>query len=466
MVPDSPPERERGSPEDRCLLLATPPQWRTDSRTAPEPFPAPPLDALRSPLLSPAIHHWIDRRKVRAVTPEPPPVPHLDPPDLHLTDQADTEHAGQRIDEGKGRVFPCDGCGSDLKFHIGEQNLACPYCGHVKTIDLTDDATIEEQDFRATLERATELSRARNHKRAESSERRTHEVSHEVTCADCGATVEFIGSLVSVECAFCGQPVQVDHARQAEEALPVDGILPFGVKREKAAELLRRWVKSRWFAPNAFKKAGVQGKFSGVYLPFWTYDSMTFNRYTGQRGEYYYVTVGSGKNQRQERRTRWYPASGRFQRFFDDVLVVATRSLPDKLLRKLEPWPLSTCRAYDQSFLAGFLARRYEVDLDEGFGRARLLMDSALRQEVCRRIGGDTQRITSLDTRHDAITFKHLLLPVWSLGYRFKGKPYQLVINAVTGEVQGTRPWSFWKIFFAALLGLIVVGGIVAVSQS
>ena len=80
---------------------------------------------------------------------------------------------------------------------------------------------------------------------------------------------------------------------------------------------------------------------------------------------------------------------------------------------------------------------------------ARGRIDEAIRSEVRSRIGGDTQRIHDIDSRYDAITFKHLLLPVWSLGYRYRTKPHQLVINAVTGEVQGTRPYSFWKIFFA-----------------
>ena len=386
--------------------------------------------------------------------PTPPPVP-----DLELPDSADTESAGQRIDEEKGRVYPCDGCGADLKFHAGVGSLSCPYCGHVKEIDLTDDAVVAEQDFHATLERVRELRTARRRKAVEAGTLEGDD-RQQVTCSDCGATVEFVGTIVSTDCAFCGQPVQIDKAKQVEDALPIDGVLPFAVEREKARGLLRKWVKSRWFAPNQFKKAGVRGKFSGVYLPFWTYDSMTFNQYVGQRGEYYYVTVGSGDNKRRERRTRWYPASGRFQRFFDDVLVVATRALPSKLLRKLEPWPLARCQPYDQRFLAGFLARKYEVDLDVGFGRARERMAAAIRTEVKRRIGGDTQRISSIDTRHDAITFKHLLLPVWSLGYKYKGKPYQLVINAVTGEVQGTRPWSVWKIAFAVLVGLAVAGGI------
>lgn len=373
---------------------------------------------------------------------------------LGLPTEADTEHAGSRIDQGEGRVFPCEGCGSDLRFHIGDQNLTCPYCGHEKTIDLAEDADVREQDFRATLRQAVDLRR----KRDERADRDPEAATHEITCDACGATVRFVGSLVSDDCAFCGQPVQVDASKQLEETLAVDGVLPFQVEREKARTLLASWVKSRWFAPNAFKRAGVEGKFSGVYLPFWTYDTLTFNHYSGQRGEYYYVTVGNGKNKTRQRRTRWYPASGSFQRFFDDVLVVATDSLTPALLRKLEPWPLRLTKPYDQRWLAGFLARRYDVDLDEGFGTARVRIDEAIRSEVRSRIGGDTQRIHSIDSRYDAITFKHLLLPVWSLGYRYKAKPYQLVINAVTGEVQGTRPYSFWKIFFTVLLGLGLAG--------
>jgi hypothetical protein len=367
------------------------------------------------------------------------------------------------IDEGKGRVFPCEGCGADLRFHIGEQSLACPHCGHVKVIDISADAAIEEQDFHGTLERAREL-RERRRSSAESAEEGA--ATQQISCDSCGATVQFIGSLTSTACAFCGQPVQVSEARLADEVLPVDGVLPFQVERAAAEEALRKWVKSRWFAPTRFKRAGVRGRFSGVYLPFWTYDTLTFNHYKGERGEHYYVTVGSGKNKSRQRRTRWYPASGSFQRFFDDVLVVATASLPNRLLEKLEPWPLRLCRPYDQGLIAGFLARRYDVDLDQGFRSARTLIDAAIRDEVCRRIGGDTQRIHKIDSRYDAITFKHLLLPVWSLGYRWKEKQHQVVINAVTGEVQGTRPWSFWKIFFAVLGGAGLVGIVLLIVQA
>ena len=70
------------------------------------------------------------------------------------------------------------------------------------------------------------------------------------------------------------------------------------------------------------------------------------------------------------------------------------------------------------------------------------------------------QRIHSIDTRHDAVTYKHLLLPVWMLAYRYAKKSYQVVVNAGTGEVQGDRPWSWIKITLAVLAGIAGLSGI------
>jgi hypothetical protein len=63
-----------------------------------------------------------------------------------------------------------------------------------------------------------------------------------------------------------------------------------------------------------------------------------------------------------------------------------------------------------------------------------------------------------VSTAHAAVTFKHLLLPMWMLAYRFKGKTYQVVVNAVTAEVQGDRPWSSIKIALAAVAAAVVAG--------
>ena len=125
---------------------------------------------------------------------------------------------------------------------------------------------------------------------------------------------------------------------------------------------------------------------------------------------------------------------------------------------ELEPWPLDLAVPFNQQMLAGYLARTYDVELAACFREGKERIDAMVLQEVKERIGGDTQRIDSVDSRYEAITFKHLLLPVWLLAYPFGDKSYQVFINAATGEVQGERPWSAVKIAFAVLSGLLLLG--------
>ncbi|MBN1514999.1 hypothetical protein JXA32_00365 [Candidatus Sumerlaeota bacterium] len=361
--------------------------------------------------------------------------------------------AGRSVDEDKGRVFPCDQCGADLVFHIGVQCLKCPFCGFEKSIEIAEDAQIVERDLQAMLDKIAENRKERvDWDAPEESEVK------EVRCSSCGANVEFAGTITSTHCPYCATPIQKEQIKSKEKnRIPADAVLPFFIEDKEARVRIDHWIKSLWFAPNDFVKSEVGGRLTGVYMPYWTYDSMTFTRYTGQRGEHYWVAVGSGKNRRRERRTRWYPASGSFQRFFDDVLIIASEGLPEKVVRNLEPWPLIKSLPFNQQVLAGHLARTYDVELATGFVRAKERMDDALYQDVRERIGGDEQRVHSVDTRYDACTYKHLLLPVYLYPHRFKAKVYQIIVNAGTGEVQGERPWSVWKIAFAVLGVLLVL---------
>ena len=364
---------------------------------------------------------------------------------------------GESVDDGKARIFPCEKCGADLEFSIGQQDLKCPYCGHEKLIELAADADIGEQDFHAILVKVREWR--------EKSSGQEQSGQSEVRCVGCGGNVVFVGSLTSSECPYCGSPIQLDKVHDSPKRIPVHGVLPFQIEKEKARQNLTAWVRSRWFAPSEFALRGVEGRFNGVYLPFWTYDSMTFSRYWGERGDHYFVTVTENNQTKQEQRTRWSPVSGSHQRFFDDVLILGAKGMRRDMMDALEPWPLENIQPFSQELLAGFLARTYEVELDEGFPIAKKIMDAGIAADVRGLIGGDEQRISEIKSRYDAITFKHLLLPVWLLAYRYRDKSYQIFINAVTGEVQGERPYSFWKIFLTVLLAVGIVATVAVVSK-
>ena len=374
-----------------------------------------------------------------------------------MADSPKSAKPGESVDDGKGRIFPCEQCGADLEFSIGQQDLKCPYCGHEKRIELAADADIAEQDFHAILVKVREWR--------EKSSGQDQSGQSEVRCVGCGGNVVFVGSLTSSECPYCGSPIQLDKVHDSPKRIPVHGVLPFQIEKEKARQNLTAWVRSRWFAPSEFALRGVDGRFNGVYLPFWTFDSLTFSRYWGERGDHYYVTVTENNQTKQERRTRWSPASGSHQRFFDDVLILGAKEMRRDMMDALEPWPLENLQPFSQELLAGFLARTYEVELDEGFPVAKEIMDSGIAADVRGLIGGDEQRVSEIKSRYDAITFKHLLLPVWLLAYRYHNKSFQIFINAVTGEVQGERPYSFWKIFLTVLLAVGVVATVAVVSK-
>lgn len=100
------------------------------------------------------------------------------------------------------------------------------------------------------------------------------------------------------------------------------------------------------------------------------------------------------------------------------------------------------------------------VELDQGFDFAKDRMHPVIRQDIRMDIGGDQQRINHADTRYGNIRFKHILLPFWIAGFRFRNRTYQFIVNGRTGEVQGDRPWSLIKIGIAVVAGAVVAGTI------
>ena len=345
------------------------------------------------------------------------------------------------------REYPCAQCGGKVKFDPAAAALKCPYCGAEVAIPKSADE-IQELNFNAALRDAAGA--------ADSVQ------APESACSACGARVALPPGEASGACPFCGSPAVV--AGGSPRRIKPKSLLPFKVTREQAWNDFRDWIGRLWFAPSELKRyAEQQEKLAGVYVPYWTYDSRTTSWYTGERGEDYwatesYTTTENGRSvtrTRQVRKTRWYPASGVVWNDFDDVLVLASKSLPKERAEELTPWDLENLVPFKEDYLSGFRAEAYGVELEEGFEAAKVIMDEGIRASVCRDIGGDHQRISSVKTQYADVTFKHLLLPVWISAYRYRDKVYRVLVNARTGEVQGERPWSWVKI---TLLVLGVLG--------
>lgn len=351
------------------------------------------------------------------------------------------------------KEFPCPSCGAALYFSPSLQKLVCDHCGLEQAI-APSSARIEELDFNT-------------HMAGHSTDSATADVLM-VHCTTCGASTTLDPHVTAGRCPFCDSAIVA--GAMSKRVLKPQSLLPFSVTKQKAGASYQTWLAGLWFAPSALKKiAQIEERLNGLYVPFWTYDAHTGSNYTGQRGDDYWVTqtytvMVNGRPQtrtRQVRKTRWRSVSGFVTLDFDDVLVLASSALPADYTDALEPWDLRALSAFDPAYLSGFVAQSYQVDLPTGFEMAKGKMSPAIRERICRDIGGDHQRVSTVDTRYDQVTFKHLLLPIWLASYRYHDKVYRFLVNARTGEVQGERPWSAWKIAAAIITGLALAGMIV-----
>ena len=343
--------------------------------------------------------------------------------------------------------FPCEQCGAKLRFSAATGELQCPYCAHINKIERSATEAIVEHDYEKALQRIQERKKE------------PLEVQN-VTCNACGALFELRSDTHAASCPYCDTPVVLEPS----EFKPIkpQAILPFTLTPKEAKAAFKEWLSGLWFAPSKLKKyAADNDTLQAIYVPYWTYDAATHSYYKGQRGDAYYVNESymTSVNGRQTMRTRrvrkirWHPVSGELDKSFDDILVLASRSIK----YRLERWDLNNLVDYDSSYLSGYQSELYTVELDEGLARAKTVMQSRIRDAVRRKIGGDEQRIEHLETSYSDITFKHILLPVYASAFHFDGKTYAYVVNGRNGEIKGERPYSKLKIALA-ILGAIAAG--------
>ncbi|GIW23028.1 MAG: hypothetical protein KatS3mg068_2035 [Candidatus Sericytochromatia bacterium] len=351
----------------------------------------------------------------------------------------------------------CSNCGALLKFNPDETNLICEYCGSENNIK-KEKTKIVENNYNKFLQNI-----------------RDFEINGiYVKCSVCAAEFTLNENINADICPFCSASIIITNKVEHKSIKPAY-LLPFSISADKARESFKNWVKTLWFAPNDLKeKSEKQTYLKGIYLPFWTYDAQTASTYTGKRGDDYYVTeyyttYENGRAVRRERiikKTKWRNVSGKVTNNFDDILICASKSLPRKYVDALEPWDLRNLVPYKDEYLSGFTSEFYQIDLEEGFELAKKIIDREIYISICEDIGGDHQIVTSINTTYYNITFKHILLPVWVSSYKYRGKIYNFVVNARTGEVQGERPWSLLKITLFIIFILFVIFLLILVANS
>lgn len=333
----------------------------------------------------------------------------------------------------------CPSCGGSMVFNPDTQSLKCEHCGTVESID--KDYTVQERDIALGFEKAEKWNP-------------TEQVSYK--CENCGAVV-----VLSVEdeasiCPFCGT---THIAKEGSfDGIRPHTVIPFQFSQEKALEYSKKWAKKRVFAPRKFKKSLVAEKIQGVYEPCFTFDSQTYSTYVGRVGDRRTRTVGSGKNRRTETYIVYRHVSGRHDYFFDDVMIATNENFSQKELNGLAPFNTNEACVYEKKYLSGYMAEGYQKNIDQSWNEGKSVMNSAIRSQIRNGLYCDVVDYLNVSTSFENVTFKYMLLPVYTLVYLFKKKKYTVRVNGSTGKIKGKTPVSPLRVVIASVLGAVLAG--------
>ncbi|WP_276353647.1 hypothetical protein [Cohnella caldifontis] len=339
--------------------------------------------------------------------------------------------------------FPCGGCGGPMRFDADAQALKCQYCGAEQAIDRMPGQP-EEHALEDEGEEDAALTDWGTEQQA-------------IHCESCGGESLIPAGQTATLCAFCGSPKVLPQGNPG--SIRPESVIPFQISQAEAIEQFKKWKRKRWFLPNDFKKQDPASRLTGIYVPYWTFDTNTYSVYSAEVGVYHYRTVTrtrvvNGKTEtytEQERYTVWHWTNGDYDRGFDDILIPASGHYDQGLLEKLGDFDLRKLTGYRPEYLSGFVAERYSVSRSQGWQAARHQAASVLDHEIRREIGGDEIRNLNIRTHYNDVTYKHLLLPVWNAAYAYKTKTYRYMVNGQTGTVSGRVPRSAVKITFFVL---------------
>lgn len=344
------------------------------------------------------------------------------------------------------KTYKCPCCGAPLVFRGASHDLHCESCGN---------------DF--DIESMEQLDKAENDANKDSHYDWSHYEPREFepvgginlsgyACPSCGAQITGDDTMGSTVCPYCGNGNIIPEQFKGT-AMP-DYIIPFKVDKNAAVKAFEEDSRKAPFLPDLFKSRKKIQEMSGVYVPFWMFDckcnaNITYrgNRvHTWSDANYNYVKTDHYKLFR----------SGNVS--FANIPVDGSKKADNTYTEAVEPYDYSEAMEFDEAYLSGYLADKYDVSAEECEERANERVKNSTEQ----MFRDTTAAFTGVVTEGSNINLlegkvRYSLLPIWMLNIKYKDKIYKFAINGQTGKVVGEYPIDKKKrwLYFAKAAGIM-----------
>lgn len=342
-------------------------------------------------------------------------------------------------------VYKCPQCGANTRYNVAAGGVACEHCGYIAPAQ-TEQVGRRAQEFEFTMDTWTQA------------EQGWGVVRRELHCESCGASLTLPEGALTITCPFCASN-EVNVREAPSDVLRPRFLIPFKIQPEVTRSRAKEWLGKGWYHPGELGAAAVIERFTGIYLPFWTFDARItadWRAEVGHERQESYYDPGS-KSWKTRTVIDWRWEDGRVVVKIDDLMITGSSRLSRIIMERLYPFDLSGLETYTPDYLAGWQAQAYDVTLPDAWEDAKDEMRERGKDACYEDIDSSHVRNFSMTADFGDETWRYILLPVYVAAYKFEDKVYQVMVNGQTGVVAGQKPVAWWKIWLA-IAALLIPG--------
>lgn len=339
--------------------------------------------------------------------------------------------------------YQCPACGGPLRYDGGKGKLVCDHC----------DSEFEV----AQIEAMFATAEAKAEERAAGAGAQTLDGGY--VCASCGAQLMTDGTVAVSRCPYCGN--QTMQAATFTGDFKPDLVIPFKLDHKAAVAALDEHYKGKILLPREFKTGNHIDEVQGVYVPFWLYDSNANGSATFEATN----TRSYMRGDDEIIETDHYTCERSGSMAFTLIPVDGSTRMPDGHMDSIEPYDYQSLVTYSSAYLPGFLANRWDEDVDACRCRAEHRVTKSVENALGETVTGyATVDCTSSNVDCGWHDERCALFPVWMLSTSWEGQNFLFAMNGQTGRLVGDLPISKPKLIaicavvFAVLFGGLWVG--------
>lgn len=301
----------------------------------------------------------------------------------------------------------------------------------------------------------------------------------EIKCPNCAGEVQFDPSMQLSVCIHCGSKFEIEQPKDIKAIAP-DGIVPFNLTLEQARNIFLEWLVQGNYTPDDILSQYSMKTFSGVYLPFYLFDKLSYRvSWSASCGydrnetytDYETRTTSSGRTYKEPvTKTRtvtdWKPSSGEITGAYSKSSLILATGKPEKMATFCESSPCAkdSIKTFHTGYILGFGLGPFALPEKTAYeNRIKQDLNKQIDKDVKRDIPGDRQRDISWNGDIYGISPKKLYLPYWTAVYSYKGKQYRSVIDGqASSRISGEKPQDSDKkkkvfMFFLPLIIFLVL---------